>query len=87
MRAATLALLLPALMGVLSGCQSLLAHYQTGDLLAQSCTVAEAAAWSGSCPSYLVRGLGQTGTAIGAILGLLSPGLARFKIGFFSRES
>lgn len=69
------------LVAVFSGLQSLLAHYQVGDLLAQSCSAADAAAWSGSCPSNLLKCLAQ----MGAGLGVFSPGVSALKAGVFSR--
>jgi hypothetical protein len=61
----------------------LLAHRQAGDLLMQSCTSSEVAAWSGWCPTYLFRLLGQ----IGLSLTVLSPGIPALKRGLFARPT
>lgn len=74
-------LLIGGLISVLSGVESLLAHFTAGDLLSQACTVAEAAAWSGECPSNLIKCLGQ----VGAGLAVFSPGMVAFKSGIFAR--
>lgn len=54
-------LLLGAIGAVIAGLESLLAHFTAGDLLNQMCTAADAAAWSGQCPSNLIRFAGQIG--------------------------
>lgn len=77
----SIAILLGGAIAVLSGVESVVAHYVAGDLLAQSCSASEAAAWSGQCPSYLLKSLGQ----IGAGFGVLSPGLASLKTGLLAR--
>ena len=80
-----LLVLLPALGATFPAIQELLAHYIAGDLLEQSCTAAQAAAWSGYCPTNLwviIGHLLQTLLGVGAVL---SPGVAAFKLGIFKR--
>ena len=79
----SLTVTLGGLIAIFSGLEQLLAHFSAGDLLAQSCTAAEAAAWSGQCPSTLIKCLGQ----IGAGLGVFSPGLNFLKASTFSRPT
>lgn len=80
-RIGSVTVMLGGLIAILSGLESLLAHFTAGDLFQQSCTAAEAAAWSGQCPSTLLKCLGQ----IGAGVGVFSPGLASLKAGAFAR--
>lgn len=71
-RVGSAGMILGGLAAVLTGLESLLSHFTVGDLWTQSCTAAEAAAWSGQCPSNLMKCVAQiaTGAAV------FSPGWA-----------
>lgn len=82
-RVGSVTILLGGIIAILSGVESLLSHFTAGDLFQQACTSAEAAAWSGQCPSNLIKCLGQ----IGAGMAIFSPGVSAFKSGVFARPT